>query len=381
MTIQETPKLPSVILLVALSLTGCERAPASLRDLVEAVGVRYEVPGMAVAVTRAEMATKIVVFGVKHVGLPDPIEQTNRFHLGSNTKAMTATLLAIVVEDNKLGWNTTVLSVFPEWKDDMQSAYHDVTITDLLCHRAGLSSFANLSPEEWDDLVQATSHPGSDKDKRREFAHRVLHRKPAVPPRTQYLYSNSGYAVAAAMAERVTEQSWESLMRTRLFDPLGIRATFEWPAFDDPNQPWGHRETKNGFQPHDPHDEFQEPVCLRPAGGVAICPGDYARFLELHLRGLEGHDGLLKADTIRHLHAPVEGNDYAFGWIVSDFEGAIASRHGGTVGTFDAKVAIWPSRDLAVAVFANAYGKKSDEACTQVLKGAARLFSPVNEWH
>lgn len=223
------------------------------------------------------------------------------------------------------------------------------------------------------EFGQLRALSGTPTEQRRDFALWVLAHKPTVAPRTTRLYSNAGYAIAAAMAERVTGQSWESLMQARIFEPLGIHPTFEWPAFDNPEQPWGHFETKNGVRPHDPHDAYQLPVFLAPAGSLSISPSEYARFMQLHLRGLEGHDGVLKSSTIRHLHTRVDEKT-ALGWGVQEFEGAIASVHSGSAGTFYAIVALWPSRDLAVAVFANAGDERADAACIEVLKAAAHRY-------
>jgi hypothetical protein len=81
----------------------------------------------------------------------------------------------------------------------------------------------------------------------------------------------------------------------------------------------------------------------------------------------------LKADTIKHLHTRVDEKT-ALGWGVQEFEGALASVHAGSAGTFYAVVALWPSRDLAVAVFANAGDKRADAACTEILKAAAHRY-------
>src|SRR5207247_1750555 len=160
-----------------------------------------------------------------------------------------------------------------------------------------------------------------------------LRRKPAVPPRTKFRYSNGGYAVAAAMAERAGKEGYESLIQARLFGPLGIHAVAGWPAFGDPHQPWGHVESAHGVKPHDPHDKYQLEAPFVPAGGISASAGDYAKFLQLHLRGLEGRDGLLKADTIKRLHTRVD-DKVALGWGVVELEGALASVHSGSAGTF-----------------------------------------------
>ena len=106
---------------------------------------------------------------------------------------------------------------------------------------------------------------------------------------------------------------------------------------------------------------------------MSVTPGDYAKFLQLHLRGLEGRDGLLKAETIKRLHTRVD-ETVALGWGEVDLEGAPASVHSGSGGTFFAVVALWPSRDLGVAVFANSGGDRAQNVCGEMLRAMAHRY-------
>jgi CubicO group peptidase (beta-lactamase class C family) len=345
--------------------------PDSISALLETSRVLHHIPALAMVATRSDVVLETAAVGVRRDGRPDLVTAADRFHIGSDVKAMTATMLATLVEGGQLSWNTTPSAVFTEAKDSILTVYRDVTLTDLLAHRSGLPAYDDLSAPEFRQL---RSFAGTPAEQRRDFALWVLSHKPAVAPHKTRLYSNAGYAVAAAMAERVTGQGWESLMRTKVFEPLGIHPTFEWPAFDDPAQPWGHFETKNGVRPHDPHDAYQLPVILAPAGSLSISPNEYAKFMQLHLLGLEGHDGVLKAETIRHLHTRVDEKT-ALGWGVKEFEGAEATVHTGSAGTFYAVVALWPSRDLALAVFANAGDQRADAACVEILKAVAHRYN------
>ena len=341
-----------------------------LRTLLEESRAQHKIPALAAVATRADNVLEIAVAGVRREANPDQVTPEDRFHIGSNAKAMTATLIAILIEQGKLSWASTPLDVFPEWKDKILPDYRDITLTDLLSHHAGLPAYDDDGSPEFREVKSLS---GTPTDQRHEFALRALRHRPAIQPRTQRLYSNGGYSIVAAMAERVAEESWESLIHTRLFGPLGIHPTFDWPAFDDAHQPWGHYETKAGVRPHDPHDKYRLQAFLVPAGALSLSPGEYARFLQLHLQGLEGRDGLLKAETIKRLHTRVDDKT-ALGWGVQELEGATASVHTGSAGTFYAVVALWPSRDLAVAVLANAGGTRAATACTEIAKAMAHRY-------
>jgi CubicO group peptidase (beta-lactamase class C family) len=179
------------------------------------------------------------------------------------------------------------------------------------------------------------------------------------------LYSNTGYAVAAAMAEAATGESYESMLQTRLFQPLGVRAGYGWPAKEDPCQPWGHwrGRVRRRLIPQDPNGCYQLEAHLAPAGDVHLSVGDYARFLQLHLRGLHGRDGLLQAETVRQLHTPV--GEYALGWGVWEQNGIKVSGHEGSAGSFYAAAVVVPECDVAVAVFANAGDEAAGDACRE----------------
>jgi D-alanyl-D-alanine carboxypeptidase len=243
-------------------------------------------------------------------------------------------------------------------------------------HRDDGSQHVEEDRRDWQEMTSLT---GTPTEQRRQFAELVLSRPPAVTPKTKFLYSNAGYGIAGAMLEKVTGESWESLLERRLFQPLGIRATFDWPATDDPEQPWGHFKSRSGPQPHDPHDAYHLPACLAPAGGVSMSAEDYARFLRLHLQGLDGRDGLLRAKTIQHLHSRPAGTDpnaqsFGYGWASVPYEGNISSWFEGSAGTFYAGAVMLPSKDLAAAVFTNAGIRQTGAGGVEMLKWATHHY-------
>jgi len=365
--------------------------------MLEETASKHGVPGMAAIVVRRDAVVEDATFGIRRIGFSERIAPSDCFHIGSNTKAMTATLAAILVEKGKLAWDTKLVDVFPEWKNEIHPDYQRITLTDLLLCRAGVPEYSNFSylfsndpthredgstnhlSQDKADWREMTSLQGSPMEQRRQFALQVLRRPPAVLPETAFLYSNAGYGIAGAMMERVMNESWESLMNTYLFEPLGIRATFDWPATDDPHQPWGHFAAKSGMQPHDPHDSYHLPACLAPAGGISMSLEDFAKFLQLHLKGLEGFDGLLRAKTIKYLHTDphdtmMNGAAFAFGWGLVNYDGKPSSWAYGSAGTFLSGAAISPSHDLAVAVFANAGVIRAGDAGVETLQWSLRHY-------
>src|SRR4029453_3966433 len=93
------------------------------------------------------------------------------------------------------------------------------------------------------------NHKGTPTEQRMTLVEGVVRRPPVAAPGTKYIYANAGFAIAGAMAERITGQSWEVLMRARLFEPLGLTsAGFGAPGTpgtpgnaEKIDQPRGHR--------------------------------------------------------------------------------------------------------------------------------------------
>ncbi|HEV3037795.1 MAG TPA: serine hydrolase domain-containing protein [Candidatus Angelobacter sp.] len=353
-----------------------EPAPVELdiAKVLEQTIKEHHLAGMAAVVVRSDSVAGIGAAGIKHEGQSTPINVHDLFHLGSNTKAMTATMIARLIEAGKLSWTTTPLDVFPEMKNEIHPAFKSITIEQLFSHYAGIPPYTDTDSREFKQLPKLD---GSAAEQRLKFAQWVLKHEPVVTPGTKAVYSNAGYALVAAIAERVTGSTWEALMVSQVFDPLGIHAIFEWPATWNKDQPWGHVETKKGLRPQDPNDKGEQlPLFLLPAGGVAMSMDDYGKFLQEHLKGLEGKPGkLLSPETIKRLHTAPMHDKYALGWGVQQINDVPSSVHAGSDGTFYAVVAVQPSRDTAVAVVANSGGERSSAGCSAALKALLGQFA------
>lgn len=377
--ILRTSRLFSLALLLALPLaqtpisskaTQQEQRPTTASDISKVLDQQinaHHLAGMAAVVVKADGVAAIGVAGIRHLGQSNPIDEHDLFHLGSNTKAMTATMIARLIEAGKLSWTTTPLEIFPEMKDSIHPAFKSITLEQLLSHYAGIPPYTDTDSKEFKQLPKLT---GGAAEQRLKFTQWVLKHEPVATPGTKAVYSNAGFALAAAMAERVTGSTWEDLMVSQVFNPLGIHAIFQWPATWDKNQPWGHVETKQRLKPQDPADKAEQlPLFLLPAGGVAVSMQDYGLFLQEHLKGLEGKPGkLLSIETIKRLHTAPMHDKYALGWGLQQINDVPSSVHAGSDGTFYVVVAVQPSRDKAIAVAANSGGEQSSASCSAALK-------------
>jgi CubicO group peptidase (beta-lactamase class C family) len=362
-----------LLLLMPVGRAGGEKEPApeSLDAAVEEIRVRHRQPAIAAAVSRADRIVAIGAAGVRREGSKQKVAVKDRFHVGSCAKSMTAAVLALVVEDGKLSWDAPLAEIFPEFEKSMDPAYRRVTLEQLLHHRAGVPSFTSPTPEG-DAILKGLA--GKPSEQRRRFAEKVLAGKPALEPDTRMEYSNAGYSIAASVAEKVSGKPWETLLAERLFKPLGMAsAGFGWPAARNrPAEPLGHMAGPKGLAPQGPDAEYKLPPALAPAGDVHCAVEDFARYAQLHLRGLRGQDGILKSATILKLHEPVDG--YAMGWLPIEIDGAKGSWHNGSAGTFFAWMTIFPEENLAIVAVTNA--GSGEEACKQATETLLERFRP-----
>jgi CubicO group peptidase (beta-lactamase class C family) len=323
--------------------------PTALQMDVVTLRETYHLPALELCVIDADRIVEAASGGVRKAGGAAAVEESDLFHLGSMTKAMTATMLSTLVQEGKLSWDMTMVQAFPSLASVMDLRYRDVTLEQLLTHTSGLPRYT--TDPEWASIPPFTGTPAQQ---RQAFA-RMLLTKPPIGPAGIYRYSNAGYAVAAAIAERVTGKTWEQLMQQRVFGPLKIRAAYGWPLLSGDGEPWGHRIKNGVVTPHNPSDHYRVPTVLAPAGDVSMSILDYGVFARLHLAGLENIDGsVLSAADIQRLHQPVLA--YSSGWHEELIDGVPTSWHRGTCDTFDTFVLLQPSRGIGVIIFTNADG-------------------------
>jgi CubicO group peptidase (beta-lactamase class C family) len=351
---------------------GVDSLDETLRPLLD----RQQLPALAGAIVRADGLTALGAVGQRSRAGSANVTIADKFHLGSCTKAMTATLLARLIEQEKLQWDTTLEHVFGE-AFDIHADYRDVTVEQLLTHRAGTPGTLVTTPA-WPKLV---FHKGAPADARRILCEYVLTRPPETKPGTRHVYSNAGYVIAGAVAETVTGTDYETLLRQEVFVPLKMAsAGFGAPGTPDRlDQPRGHTERLlGGLTPVEPGPLADNPPALAPAGTVHATLADWARFVRAHLQGRTGQSDYLNRETFEKLHTPPDGEDYACGWGVHerDWAGGPALAHAGSNTRWYAVVWAAPQRGFAVLVATNRAGEPAEQACDEA---AAALIELAGE--
>jgi CubicO group peptidase (beta-lactamase class C family) len=286
-------------------------------DVLEPIRREHKLPALAAAMVKNGDLVALGAAGVRRAGGTERVGVHDQFHIGSCTKPMTAMLAAMLIEEGKLRWDSTVAEIFGDVADKLHPEYRSVTLEQLLTHRSGLAEDRQPDRELW-PKVRALAGPMFEQ--RKQLVELALSREPAAAPGTKHQYSNIGYAIAGAMCERVTGTAWEDLMRERIFKPLGMTSAGFGPpgSAEKIDQPWGHLIIWGAWKPMPPGPAADNPAVIGPAGTVHCSVADWAKFAAVFVRPEASGESLVSEKTLRKLLTPVPGDDYAFGWLVRE---------------------------------------------------------------
>ena len=350
---------PVDVVLGSSLVADAQNIDATMSPVLETYGV----PALAGAVVDSDGIFALGVAGNRQAGGTDAATVRDRWHLGSNTKAMTSTLVAVLVNDGVIEYDTTVEEIWP----DVHESWTGATLEQLVTHQSGATgSIGGQHPDIWSAMW-------AERDSRAGRAAMVtaLTSRPQDATRNSFTYSNAGYIIAGAMLEERTGETWEALMEEHLFAPAGMdECGFGAPQGE---QPWGHSGTDGS--PVDPATVGADnPPALGPAGTVHCSLASWGQFVALHLRGANGDESFLPTASFERMHTPIGTSGYAHGWGVGTrpwADGKTLSHRGSNV-MWIADMWLAPERDRAfLAVSNSAHG----DAGTAVDQGVLALIT------
>lgn len=332
------------------------------QQALDSVRSKYRLPAIVAAIIEPERV-RYVYAGVRRSDQPDAVQLTDYFHIGSDTKGITSLLAAKLVEQGNLRWSSKLVEVVPALRGKILPAYADVTLDQLLAHRAGIRPYQAGS-----DYQSLPAFTGTISARRLQFAQAVLQQAPVVPTSGRATaYSNAGYVLAALMLEHASHHSWEELV-ARAFHTLKLHYMLGFPSQTDPSQPWGHwlQPADSTCTPLGPTHSYKLRDYMAPAGDIAMPLPDFARLVQLHLRGLLGKGGYVSAATYQTIHFGKP--EYAYGWGVEKqaITGDLISFHDGSAGTFYCHAILFTSQKVAFVVMANQGGAAAQQACNEL---------------
>lgn len=346
---------------------------------IDSVRIAHNIPSVAYGVIRNGSIIVINTVGYRDILTYERAQSGDYYHIGSNTKAITGFLAAKMVEDKLIKWDTKFFDLYPELKNESNSVYYNITLKELLSHRARLINFTE--PPEIMTILGKYEKTINDSltlpEKRYYLIKEVLKSEPLLPyGECKYSYSNAGFIAAALMLEKVTEQSWESLI-VKLSKELKLGIHIGSPIDISIHQPKGHINPKSMRLDIDKdlipvqipvQDElkqlygfFEFLQLSTPAGNLSLNVNDFLRFLQLNISGINGENNYLKSETYKQIFSTYPF--YSMGWWIEPEE-TLRYSHRGSNMMFNSFAGISPKGKLGIVIMINAH---NDAGITEIL--------------
>ncbi|HEX4931570.1 MAG TPA: serine hydrolase [Gemmatimonadaceae bacterium] len=331
---------------------------AKLDAYVAATMKAWKVPGIALAIVKDDSIVYAKGFGTRTVGKDEPVDANTVFAIGSASKAFTAALVAMAVDEGKMKWDEKVSSYLPGFQLYDNYASRELTVRDALSHRSGLSR---------GDFAWYLG--GFD---RADILRRVRYLAPTWSFRSTFGYQNIMYLAAGEAVAAAERQSWDDQVRSKIFAPLGMTSssTSVKALEGRPNVATPHY-LLNDTLVTAPYKNIDN---IAPAGSINSTVRDMAQWLRLQLgRGKYAGKQLISSGNHGdmwqpNIHIRLDGpqalymapganlQSYGMGWFLQDFNGRLAVHHGGNIDGMSAMVAMLPEEQLGVVVLTNLNG-------------------------
>lgn len=330
-----------------LLATACLGHGQSMIKTADSIRRVRGIPCIGYAVFSTDKVIDQGVSGFRRYRTRDSATLADRFHIGTNTFAVTAWIAARLVESGKLTWTTTYAQLFPQNKARIQLAYQNIQLKDLLSNQAGVPPYSNVT-----DFANVPLTSTEPIQQRRDFAVWVLQR-PALESnrKNKMVTSVAGYAVAACMLEKASGLTWERMLEDYVNKPLGISAKTGWPNKIADDQPSGHWSRYGSLAPESKDTWVKPHPAIIPAFDINLSIGDYVRFLQQHLKGLRGEKAYLSARSFELMHFGMP--DYSFGWQNAVISSDRISYHTGESHLFVSHVELIPEKNIGILVVGN----------------------------
>ena len=341
---------------------------APLSEILISAQAGTAVPAVGALVIQQGKVTEIGVSGLRHIGEPERVQADDTWLIGSCTKPMTVTLIARLVDRQLLSWTAPLSAMMPDLMQNMRPEYRSVTLIQLLSHRSGLGIGDEKLGNRFFSDTRALP------EQRLAFATLGLQQPPVAAPGTEFHYSNIGFVVAAAIAERVTGASYENLMHNEVFEHLGMLSA----GFGPPHQGGisGHVNGRAAARTD------SAPPLFGPTGFVHVSLNDWAKFCLDQLAGAKGRGRMLSAASYRLMQSALPGADEGLGWgidaTIRGRKGPVLE-HTGSEGNWYAMMILFPDSGDGILAVANAGSSMGgDKATFAALKAVLpKLSTPA----
>jgi CubicO group peptidase (beta-lactamase class C family) len=322
----------------------------------------WRVPGVAVCVIKDGKVVVMKGYGIKELGMNDKVNDNTLFMIGGNTKAFTATALAILQTANRLSLDDKVTKYLPEFKLENKEAGAQATIRDLLCHRIGFETFQG-------DFTFYNTNLS-----RQQVIEKMALVKAGYTFRSKWGYTNSAFSVAGEIIPWVTGKSWEDYIKTNIFMPLGMTNTLALTEnmASAANRTVAHTLVDGRLTPI-PYARLD---ALAAAAGICSSVNDLSKWVIMLLNnGKAGNKQVIPAAAIQatrdpqvvvgsvhRLNGETDEEQYGLGWFLEDYAGHHVVMHDGGVNGYLSSVTLVPQEHLGIIVLTNTDKNKLYEA-------------------
>ncbi|MDD3815384.1 MAG: serine hydrolase [Desulfocapsaceae bacterium] len=379
------------LLLCVLLPIGTAWGQTSLNPILKPYLGEFNLPALAAAVVKNGEIVSSGAVGVREFGSNIPVTINDPFHIGSDTKAMTALLAAIMVEEGKMRWDSTIAEIFPEIADKTDSKVRGVTLEQLLSHTSGIPS----DNEDFSNLLIASYGQEGNLDELRYWLVEQWCKLPlASEPGTKFAYSNMGYTIAGAMIERVSHTTWDELIVQRIFTPLDLKTAGLGcqSSLGKIDAPLGHLIINGKVEYRLAGPNGDNPAIIGPAGIAHMSVLDFASWAGWNAGNGSRKPFIVRSETMAKLHTPIitlpnqkgappgtpPRGKYALGWgeLSVDWAPYPLMYHGGSNGLNLAHIWLDKNRDIAIVIVTNIGGEKSEEGLRKL---AAQLYGEISK--
>ena len=352
-----------------------ESALREFEGLIKTALTNRQAPGAAIAVVRDTSIIFLKGYGLRDTKKTDSIDTRTVFRLGSVSKSVTATLVAILVNEGSLHWDDPVIKYLPHFRLKSAEASKILTLRHLLSHTMGLPYHAYT--------IMIEDHT--------PFDTLIDHLKDldlVGKPGELYSYQNVGFSLIGNVIEKATGKKLEDVFIEKLFLPLGMNdasASFEKIMIDD-NVAMPHYFTK-------PTTISSAYYSVAPAGGINASIQD----MGLWLKALMGNrPKILPEKELDEIFKPqvtaiarnhnfwqwkrVRKSYYGLGWRVITFANDTIEYHGGYVNNYRCEVALNRKKKIAIALLVNSPGMLADQGVPRFFKIYDRYLDSIKQW-
>lgn len=309
------------------------------------------IPGLAIAIVVKDSVIISKGYGVRQYNKSEPVDDKSLFQIASLTKPFTATLIGMLKEQGVVAWDDKIIEHLPDFTLSDSCVTSMITISDILSIRAGIQGTDNiLSSSRKEYMTLLKNYPTSS-----GF-------------RTEQSSFNTHYTIAGYLSERIEDQSWESLVRKKILNPLGMISTFT-------SIETAIKATDNIALPHSQRSGEITPIDLTdvsifsPAGGLISNVSDLSKFISLFLNyGTFGSQTYLSKSTIQQMFSPnmIVGDSFralfnpytkqmtfGYGWFLSYYEDYYVAEMEGSLPGTSSLIALIPDKEIGLVLLTN----------------------------